>query len=122
MAYLTEEIELKARQLTGTDESDEALKAFCELAAEEAALRLRAGISPESIKGCFTSAAALLAAADLFELRNKSGYGLSSFSAGNISASFAGLKSDPSALRERAWCMLAKHTEHSGFGFMEVRG
>lgn len=121
MAYLTEEIELKARRLTGSEENDDTLRAFCELAADEAAFRLRTGISPESIKPAFTSAAALLAAADVIEMRDKSGCGLSSFSAGNVSASFAAAKADPKAMRSRAWRMLARYTE-GGFSFVGVRG
>ena len=122
MAYLTEEIELKARELTGMTENDAALKTVCELAAEEAASRLRSGIAPEDIGAGFTSAAALIAAADLFEMRDKGAGGISSFSAGNISASFGSLRPEPAELRRRAWLMLAKYTETGSFGFMGVRG
>lgn len=93
MAYTNSDIESRARSLMTFSiptESAGMLKAVCASAAAELESRLRKGVSSESIKELFVTAAGVLALSMYIELGGVATDRIGSFSAGNLSVSLDG--------------------------------
>ena len=115
---------LAAAMTRPSEEETPVLEALCETAMIEAAGRLRDGSTPEMCEELFCCAAALLAAAGLFASR--SGGGVASFTAGDVSVRMAGdgcsAAETAAALRRQAACIMAYYWGDDDFAFRGVRG
>lgn len=127
MAYTNSDIESRACSLMTFSiptESAGMLKAVCASAAAELESRLRKGVSSESIKELFVTAAGVLALSMYIELGGVATDRIGSFSAGNLSVSLDGsaVSASAASLRKYAERMLSAYIDGDGFEFVGVRG
>lgn len=127
MAYTNSDIESRARSLMTFSiptESAGMLKAVCASAAAELESRLRKGVSSESIKELFVTAAGVLALSMYIELGGVATDRIGSFSAGNLSVRLDGgaVSASAASLRKYAERMLSAYIDGDGFEFVGVRG
>lgn len=126
MSYSKEDIMAKAVQLMGgelNEASERVLLTLCDAAANELERKLKNNVSREELGETFVTAAGMLAIALCMELENSGGE-ISSFRAGNISASLreGGVNASAASLRKAAESMLSAYLDAGGFGFVGVDG
>lgn len=126
MSYSKEDIMAKAVQLMGgelNEASERVLLTLCDAAANELERKLKNKVSREELGESFVTAAGMLAIALCMELENSGGE-ISSFRAGNISATLreGGVNASAASLRKAAENMLSAYLDVGGFGFVGVDG
>lgn len=96
------------------------MRRLCEAASESLVSRLKKGVEPETIKALFVTAAGMTALS-MYIASAGSGE-VSSFRAGNLSATLSGGRVSASALLERGEALLSAYLVDQGFDFLAVRG
>ena len=113
-----DEILSLAGKLAGEQADADILEAMCDAAAGELEARLKEGLSPSELGGCFVTAAGVLALSLYCAVSPEH---LKRFSAGDVSAEYGGVP-DADGLRAMAETMLAGKLRERGFGFRGVQG
>ena len=121
---MQEKILALAKQITGASEADlSLLETLCKAAETYWTLRLRTAFTPAGCSEAFCCAAAFTAAANLHA--GKSGDGVGSFTAGNVSikGKTGGERADDAAiLRQTAERLMVPYTMPPAFHFKGVPG
>jgi len=121
---MQEKIVALAKQITGAgDEELSLLETLCKAAETYWTLRLRTDITPADCSEAFCCAAAFTAAANLHA--GKSGDGVASFTAGEVSikGKTSGERADDTAaLRQTAERLMTLYTMPAAFHFKGVQG
>lgn len=111
------EIAAVAEAMTGTPAKPELLELMASVAGQELENRLLPGVAPESCREAFIVGAGFLAAAMYLAAQDKGG--VSSFKAGDFSATVSGTSGE--SLRQQAERIMAPYLAGS-FAFVSVEG
>ena len=108
-----------AEALAGDDADETVLRAMCEAAAGELEVRLKEGVSAETLGSTFSMAAGVLAVSMYCAVGHPAQ--IRSFRAGDVSVDYGG-EVTAEGLRAAAEAMLSAYLKDRGFEFLGVRG